>query len=115
MITITDDFMRQMLATTGTYTVVILKVGPKRHDEGAQGIIWEHGRRNFQLRAEGVLAIVCQIGDGSDVAGVGIFNASVDETRTIMDEDPAVTAGVLTYEAHPCRSFPGDRLPNITG
>jgi hypothetical protein len=26
----------------------------------------------------------------------------------IMDEDPAVQAGVFTYDVHPIRSFPGD-------
>jgi hypothetical protein len=28
-----------------------------------------------------------------------------------MDEDPAVKAGLLTYEVHPVRGFPGDSLP----
>ena len=28
-----------------------------------------------------------------------------------MDADPAVQAGVLTYELHPVRSFPGSSLP----
>ena len=74
-------------------------------------IIWEHGRRNFALRAEGVLAIVCPISDGSNVSGVGIFNATVEEVKKIMDEDPGVKAGVFIYEIHACRSFPGDSLP----
>ncbi len=111
MTTITDDDMRQMLAATRNYSLVILKIGPRRHDEGADSIIWEHGRRNFTLRAEGVLSIVCPVSDGSDVAGVGIFNASVEDTRKIMDEDPAVKAGILTCEVHPCRGFPGSSLP----
>jgi hypothetical protein len=34
MITISDEFMQQMLATTRKYCVVILKVGPKRNEEG---------------------------------------------------------------------------------
>lgn len=111
MTTITDDDMRQMLAATRNYSLVILKIGPHRHDEGANSIIWEHGRRNFALRAEGVLSIVCPISDGSDMAGVGIFDASVEDVRAIMDEDPAVKAGILTYEVHPCRGFPGSSLP----
>jgi hypothetical protein len=74
-------------------------------------IIWEHGRRNFALRDEGVLSIVCPIADGSDVSGVGIFNAGVERVRRIMDGDPGVQAGIFTYEVHPCRSFPGDCLP----
>ncbi len=78
---------------------------------GAEKIIWEHARRNFFLRARGLLPIVCPITDGGDLAGVGIFNADVDEVKSIMDQDPAVKEGVLVYEAHPCRSFPGDCLP----
>jgi uncharacterized protein YciI len=50
------------------------------------------------LRAEGVLSIVCPISDGSDVAGIGIFKASVEEVKSIMDEDPGVKAGVFVYE-----------------
>jgi len=73
--------------------------------------VWEHGRRNFVLRAEGKLSIVCPVVDGKDVRGLRIFNASPEETKKIMDEDPAVKAGVLAYEIHLCRSFPGDCLP----
>jgi hypothetical protein len=65
---------------------------------GAAAILWEHGRRNFALRAAGVLSIVCPIADGSEVSGVGVFNALMEEVRAIMDEDPAVQAGVLRYE-----------------
>jgi len=42
--------------------------------------------------------------------GICIFNASVDETRRIMDEDPGVQAGIFVYETHLCRGFPGDSL-----
>lgn len=111
MTTITDDFMQKMLATTREYCIAIVHPGPHKYDEGADKIIWEHGRRNFALRAEGVLSIVCPIADGSDLAGIGIFNASVEEVKKIMDEDPAVKTGVLIYEVHASRSFPGDALP----
>ena len=111
MITISDEFMRQMLTTTSKYCVVILKVGPERKEEGVEKIIWEHARRNFALRAEGMLSIVCPISDGSDVTGVGIFNADVEEIKQIMDEDPGVKAGVIAYEIHASRIFPGDSLP----
>jgi len=111
MITITDEFMRQMMSTVKNYCIVLLTAGPNRHVDGVEKIIWEHGRRNFALHAEGVLSIVCPISDGSDVAGVGIFNASLEEVKKIMDEDPCVKAGVLVCEVHTCRSFPGDSLP----
>ena len=111
MTTITDEFMRRTLSTTRNYSIVILKAGPNKHIDGAEKIIWEHGRRNFELRAAGLLPIVCPISDGSDVSGIGIFNAPIEEVKKIMDEDPGVQAGVFVYEIHACRSFPGDCLP----
>ncbi|HEX6482591.1 MAG TPA: hypothetical protein VF043_27415 [Ktedonobacteraceae bacterium] len=111
MTTITDEFMRQMISATRNYSIVILKAGPNKHMDGVEKIIWEHGRRNFELRADGVLPIVCPISDGSDVSGLGIFNAPVEEVKKIMDEDPGVQAGVFVYEIHACRSFPGACLP----
>ena len=110
MTPITDEFMQQMLTKTRQYCIVILKAGPKKHEAGAEKIIWEHGRRNFALRADGVLSLVCPISDGSDVSGIGIFNAPAEEVKKIMDEDPAVKAGIFVYEVHVCRSFPGDSL-----
>ena len=99
-----------MLSRTRDYSIVILKAGPNRSRPGAEKIIWEHARRNFLLRARGVLPIVCPVTDGSDLAGIGIFNADIDLVKSIMDQDPAVKEGILVYEAHPCRSFPGDCL-----
>ncbi len=111
MTEITDAYMREMLPRSKNYCLVILKAGPKRHDPGVESIIWEHGRRNFALRADGILSIVCPVTDGSDIAGVGIFHAPIEEVRKTMDEDPGVQAGVFVYEIHPCRGFPGDCLP----
>ena len=111
MTEITDDFMARMLSRARDYSIVILKAGPNHSRPGAEKIIWEHARRNFLLRAQGLLLIVCPITDKSDLAGIGIFNADVDLVKSIMDQDPAVKEGIFVYEAHPCRSFPGDCLP----
>ena len=108
---ITDEFMTQMLSRARDYSIVILKAGPNHSRPGAEKIIWEHARRNFLLRARGLLPVVCPITDDSDLVGIGIFDADVDLAKTIMDQDPAVKEGVFVYEAHPCRSFPGDCLP----
>lgn len=109
--TITDDYMLQMRAHARNYSLLILKFGEACNQDGAEKIIWEHGRRNHALRAQGLLSIVCPVSDDSEVAGIGIFNASVAEVKAIMDEDPGVKAGIFVYEIHPCRSFPGDSLP----
>ncbi len=110
MTIITDEYMQQMLGKTKEYTLVILKDGPNRHREGVEKTIREHARRNFALREEGVLSIVCPVSDASGVDGIGIFNAPAERTRQIMDGDPGVLEGIFVYEMHPCRSFPGDRL-----
>ena len=110
MTTITDEYMQQMMTKTKAYCFVLLKPGPKTDQPDVRKIIWEHGRRNFSLRADGLLSIVCPVTEETGVAGLGIFNASV-ETKKIMNGDPAVEAGIFVYEVHPCRSFPGDSLP----
>jgi hypothetical protein len=112
---ITDEYMRDMLSRTRTYSMVLLKRAGRYSDPDAPALIWEHGRRNFSLRADGVLAVVCPIADDSGWAGIGIFDASQEETARIMDGDPAVQAGVLSYEVHPVRGFPGDALPPAPG
>jgi hypothetical protein len=108
---ITDEYMREMLQTTKRYTVAILHRTSKRRELSADKIVWEHGRRNFELRRDGFLCIVCPvIGDESDVTGICIFSTDAKETRRIMDEDPAVKAGIFVYEVHTIEGFPGDSL-----
>jgi hypothetical protein len=111
MAEISDDDMRAGMAQTREYSVVLLRAGERYGEEGSDRIVWEHGRRNFSLRADGLLSIVCPVRDDSDLCGVGIFNATVDETTKLMEDDPGVQAGVFTFQVHPARSFPGDALP----
>jgi len=107
----TDAEMTALLSTARPYTVAILKSGPRFGTHGSDQIIWEHGRRNFALRNDGVLAIVLPVADSTMVCGVCVFAAGADETTSIMDADPGVAAGVFTVDIHPCVGFPGDSLP----
>jgi len=113
MTAISDEYMKEMMQKTKPYTLVILHKTSKMQEAGMDKIVWEHGRRNFDLRENGKLVIVCPVRDSSDVAGIGIFSTNETETRTIMDSDPGVQAGIFTYEMHASRSFPGDSLPPI--
>lgn len=108
---ISDEYMREMLGQTRPYSVVLLRRAAAFGEPGSEAVLWEHGRRNFELRAAGRLAIVCPIADGSEWSGVGIFDGSPEEVAAIMDGDPGVEAGLFTYEVHATRSFPGDALP----
>ncbi len=65
MTEISDEYMRQMLPRSRDYCLVLLKATAKHDTPGVDKIIWEHGRRNFALRADGVLPIVCRVADDS--------------------------------------------------
>jgi hypothetical protein len=107
---ISDEMMRERLAKTKAYTAVILRDGPNWRAEDARAIVWEHGRRNFELREERKLCIVCPVTGDGEIRGIGIFDAPPQEVEAMMAGDPAIEAGVLSFEIHPCRGFPGDAL-----
>jgi Activator of Hsp90 ATPase homolog 1-like protein len=109
--TITDNEMRNALGRSKSYTLMLLAQGPEWSTRDREKVVWEHGRRNFALRADGVLPIVCPITDASRWCGIGLFNTSPDEVVRIMEDDPGVRAGVFDYEVHPVRGFPRDALP----
>ena len=108
---ITDEYMYSMFPTTKEYTIVLLKPGNNSDHPEAKKLIWEHGRNNFKLRAEGLLSIVCPVALESEIVGIGIFNAEADIVHERLKEDPAIKEGVFVYELLPVRSFPGDSLP----
>lgn len=109
--TISDSEFQALRATARTYTGLILRHGPNRRNDGADALIYQHGMRNVGLLQSGRLPIVCPVINGTDVCGLGIFDADLAEAASIMDGDPAVQAGVLVYELLPVRGFPGSTLP----
>lgn len=108
---VTDEYMQEMLDKSKTYTAMLLRVTAKASEPDAPKIIWEHGRRNFALRAEGKLPIVCPAIDASDWAGIAVFDAPPEEVDRIMADDPGIKAGLFTYELHPVCGFPNSTLP----
>jgi hypothetical protein len=72
--------------------------------------VWEHGRRNIELRKEGKLRIVCQLSGEGDIRGLCIFSTGLAETKKILEADPAIGAGIFTFELYTSECFPGDSL-----
>ncbi|MCL2516708.1 MAG: hypothetical protein FWD85_01545 [Microbacteriaceae bacterium] len=109
---VTDEQMLANLGLAREYAIVLLRKNPDAPIAGdeARAIVWEHGRRNFELRDAGLLDIVLPIRDESDLAGIGVFNTTGDEASALMAADPGVQAGLFTFEVHACRGFPGDAL-----
>jgi len=113
MATITDEYMKEKMAETKPFTVVILKRSAAYKMPDVYPAIWEHARRNFSLHVDGLLPIVCPIRDEneSQVAGISIFTTAMEETKKILEEDPAIKAGILLYEIYSTKTFPGSCLP----
>ncbi|MCL2338274.1 MAG: hypothetical protein FWC60_12750, partial [Firmicutes bacterium] len=87
MAIITDEYVREMHAKLKDYTLVLIKSTPKRKEAGADRIIWEHGRKNMSLRADGLLSVVCPVFGDYDISGLYIFNLTPAEAKEIMDDD----------------------------
>ena len=108
---ITDEQMRERLSRAGAYTAVVLRKTAAFVRPEVDPTIWEHGRRNMQLVAAGLMPIVLPVLDDTDVAGLAVFAASPGDTRAILEDDPGVRAGIFTFDLHPARGFPGAALP----
>lgn len=105
---VSDAEFGAMRAASKPFSVAILKVGPNfgtpdrtNPNDPVMAVILRHAKRNLALHKAGILPVVCPIADGSGVSGVGIFTTTVERTKEILEHDPAVAAGVLTFEIHP--------------
>ena len=113
---VSDEEFNSSRSGMRPYTIVMLKVGPRYSPPGpdrdpeAFATIYRHGKRNMQLRMAGLLRVVCPVADGSEVAGVAIFDATPEECDAIYSRDPAVMASILRYEIHPTLTFPDSSL-----
>jgi hypothetical protein len=108
---ITDEYMQERLKLAKGYTLVLISQGPNWDTPDRDSIIWQHGRRNFGLRRQGDLAIVCPVGDDTPLAGLYIFSTDIETVTATMEDDPGVLSGVFVFEVHPIAGFPGDSLP----
>lgn len=107
-----DEEVGALLGSSRAYTVVVLRDGPNRRTDGAGALVLQHGIRNMRLRKAGWLRVVCRVDDDSPVAGIGVFDLDLEQTRAVMDADPAVRAGLFVADLHPVLGFPGDSLPD---
>lgn len=115
--TVTDAAMRQRLSEPASYMVqskphvlgLLRRAQSDTSDDAAAGIVWEHMRRMIALTEEGTLVVMLAgtpAGD-PDWGGLGVFDASADEVRAILETDPLVQAGLCSFEIHPAVGFPG--------
>jgi YCII-related domain-containing protein len=108
---VTPEFIQGELARAKTYTVVYLLAGP-RYDDHPDGdaLVMAHVTRNFEMKAEGVVAIVGPMRSDGDVRGLYIFNCDPVEATRLIEADPAVAADIFRFEVQTLMAFPGDTL-----
>lgn len=109
-----DAYMTGQVAKMKTYTLLLLKIGSNRGkytEDAANEIQAGHLKHIFEMKLSGKLAVVGPLLNDGDIRGIGIFNASPEEVKLLMAEDPAVKAGILAVEVYPWFGLPGDTLP----
>lgn len=115
--TITDALMRERLSQPSSYTIqtkpyvlgLLRQTANDAPDHADASVVWEHMRRMMALMEEGTLVVMLAgtpAGD-PDWGGIGVFDASPDEVRAILETDPLVQAGLCGFEIHPAVGFPG--------
>ncbi len=86
------------------YFFVLLKKGPHRDQDSttAAKIQKAHMDNINRMAASGKLNVAGPFLDEGDMRGIFIFDSgNEDEVRKLVENDPAVKAGRLTYEIHP--------------
>ncbi|WP_248491770.1 hypothetical protein [Tsukamurella sp. PLM1] len=106
----TNEQIQDLAQSAKPFSLVILRWGPRRAQDGADAIELEHQRRMVSLRADGVIVILCPILD-EQLAGTAIMTVPTERAEEIIADDPCVRAEMMHAEVYPCLGFPGDALP----
>jgi uncharacterized protein YciI len=99
--------------TMKQYYMVIYLAGEKRDQDSATAANIQAGHMAHinKMGKDGFLSIAGPFGDAGNMRGILIFNLpDVEKVRALLDADPAVAAGRLTYEVHPWWGAKGSTL-----
>ncbi len=86
------------------YFFVLLKKGPNREQDSVTAAKIQKGHMDNinRLAAAGKLNVAGPFLDEGDMRGIFIFDCtSEDSVKAMIEGDPAIKAGRLTYEIHP--------------
>jgi uncharacterized protein YciI len=86
------------------YFLVLLKKGPHRDQDSvtAAKIQKAHMENINRMAASGKLNVAGPFLDEGELRGIFIFDSgNEDEVKKLVEGDPAVKSGRLTYEIHP--------------
>jgi uncharacterized protein len=86
------------------YFMVFLKSGPNRDQDSATAAQIQAGHLKHldDMYKEGKLDIAGPFGDKGEIRGICVYNvATLEETKKLVEMDPAIKAGRLVAEIHP--------------
>jgi len=86
------------------FQMAILKKGPQwsaMTGDDRNKILLQHRDNVVALLNSGKMAIAGPFGDETERAGIFVFRATADEAKALVDQDPAVKAGLMSAEMHP--------------
>lgn len=112
--TITDENIQQSVAKGKAYCLFLYLSGPNRDHspEEADRIQAAHLRYLFTLRQQGHLILNGPVTDEDPLKGIGIFNFTDKAlAKQLLEGDPAVKAGRLSFRIFAWFGLPGDSLP----
>ena len=94
------------------YSLLLLKKGEKYNSPDAARIIQaEHLPHLFRQQDEGVMCFSIPVMDNTELAGIALYTLTDKEAvKSYAEGDPAVKAGVFTYEIWSCMGLQGDSL-----
>jgi hypothetical protein len=102
------------LAKIRPYVLVLLTKGASYFDPDSRRILQSgHLPYSFKQRDEGVLVLTMPVyEDNTRIAAVGIYSGlPKEEVQLLMENDPAVKAGIFEFEIVNSMGLQGDFLP----
>ncbi|HCV44173.1 MAG TPA: hypothetical protein DGH68_11865 [Bacteroidetes bacterium] len=114
-ITVTPEFIQKEVGRGKQYCLVLLKRGPSAATIDSVALEKnqvEHLQHLFTLKSEGKLPLFGPLFEDSDLRGMCIFDlTNKEEVKKLLDADPHIRSGRLSYEIYKWFGLPGDKLP----
>jgi hypothetical protein len=111
---VTPEFIQKELSKARPYTLVFFLKGkePENMDEQtAEKNQMIHLQYLFSLKENKHVSVFGPLTDEGTIRGILIFNSTDREVvKKLLDEEPNVKAGYLTYELHPWFGVAGQTL-----
>lgn len=110
---ITQAEIETAIANGRNYTLVLLMAGPDRSQDSitVNQIMQGHLEHLFTMKRQGVMDIFGPLNDEDELKGMCIYNLTDKEAvRKLVEADPAVISGRLSYKLFSWFSLPGECL-----